>query len=179
MPAKLRTLTIAKQNQETTYHGCPCKHCGDTLKYTMNRRCVPCKAANQRQYSQTDKGKEYFRKYFEGKGYHKKYFQTPSGRIAHQVAGNRNRVKRKNVVGSYTTQEWLTLKESYGNICLCCRKHEWELDGPLQQDHVIPVTKGGTNWISNIQPLCKTCNGMSGKGTKSTDYRDSYFEVLN
>jgi len=40
-------------------------------------------------------------------------------------------------------------------------------------DHVLPVSKGGTSYISNIQPLCQPCN--SGKKDKHIDYRPENF----
>lgn len=72
--------------------------------------------------------------------------------------------RRSRYNGSYTVKEWKNLLEFYGNVCLCCG-----LAKPLHADHVIPLSKGGTNVIGNIQPLCKSCN--SAKSTKSTDYR--------
>jgi 5-methylcytosine-specific restriction endonuclease McrA len=67
--------------------------------------------------------------------------------------------------GSFTAKEFTELCDKCGNICLCC-KHIL----PLTADHVIPLSKGGTSNIENIQPLCSICN--SSKGTKSTDYRN-------
>jgi 5-methylcytosine-specific restriction endonuclease McrA len=56
------------------------------------------------------------------------------------------------------------LCEKYHKRCLCCDKRR-----KLTADHVIPVSKGGTSDISNIQPLCQPCN--SSKGAKIIDYR--------
>jgi|HubBroStandDraft_6_1064221.scaffolds.fasta_scaffold411171_1 5-methylcytosine-specific restriction endonuclease McrA len=66
--------------------------------------------------------------------------------------------------GKFTASEFKALCQLYGNICLRCRK-----DLVLVPDHVIPLALGGKNEITNIQPLCKRCNGQ--KGTKLTDYR--------
>ena len=54
--------------------------------------------------------------------------------------------------------------EKYGKSCLACGATE-----NITIDHVIPVSKGGVNDISNYQPLCKSCN--SKKMDKATDYR--------
>jgi len=66
--------------------------------------------------------------------------------------------------GSFTAQEWKALCKKHHNKCLRCKRRR-----KLTADHVIPVSKGGTSNIDNIQPLCGPCN--SSKGAKCTDYR--------
>ena len=76
--------------------------------------------------------------------------------------------RRKNVKsngGDYSVQEWLDLCSRYGNKCLCCGRD----DVALTVDHVVPLSKGGSNDIANIQPLCKSCN--SKKRVSVIDYR--------
>jgi hypothetical protein len=100
-------------------------------------------------------------------------------RECNRAAAVKARAKRKQAVGSHTTQEWIDLNEQYGYHCLRCKKHESEFPinsrtgrpFPIEQDHIIPLSKGGTNWITNIQPLCHDCNGMGGKGINTTDFR--------
>lgn len=69
--------------------------------------------------------------------------------------------------GSYSDDEWYELKEYYDFTCLCCGRREPEIK--LSADHVLPVALGGSSYISNIQPLCVSCN--SRKGTRTIDYR--------
>lgn len=69
--------------------------------------------------------------------------------------------------GSYTSQEWRNLKAQYDHRCLRCGKQEPEI--ALTVDHVIPISLGGQNTISNIQPLCEFCN--KSKHAKTIDYR--------
>ena len=69
--------------------------------------------------------------------------------------------------GSWTWDEWQALCAQYGNRCLCCGSR-----GPLTVDHVIPLQRGGSNDIANLQPLCGACNDR--KGTRPTDYRPLY-----
>jgi 5-methylcytosine-specific restriction endonuclease McrA len=80
---------------------------------------------------------------------------------------NKQRMKRlKNIKGSHTFLDWLRLKENHKNCCVKCGMSEAELAikwigthfTELTEDHIIPISKGGTNDITNIQPLCISCN---------------------
>ena len=64
-------------------------------------------------------------------------------------------VKRGNG-GSFTVGEWETLKKQYDNRCPICGKKEPTIR--LEPDHIIPLHKGGSSNIVNIQPLCRICN---------------------
>jgi 5-methylcytosine-specific restriction endonuclease McrA len=119
----------------------------------------------------TPKPKSQAPKFTSKNEYARWYRQTSKGRAVNSVGQAKHFSKYKQLEGSHTTKEWLALKEHYGNRCLRCKRHETQLRKSLQQDHVIPISKGRSNYISNIQPLCSDCNGMGGKGTKSTDYR--------
>ena len=56
------------------------------------------------------------------------------------------------------------------NICLCCGKKPHKgIRLSLQVDHIIPVTMGGKNELSNLQTLCRNCN--SAKHINTIDYR--------
>lgn len=83
--------------------------------------------------------------------------------IKAQIADRKAKIKRRGLlVGSFTFGEWQTMKIQYGHRCPCCKKQEPEIK--LTIDHIIPVSKGGSNFIENIQPLCHNCN--SKKYTK-------------
>ncbi|MCA1840201.1 MAG: HNH endonuclease [Actinobacteria bacterium] len=73
--------------------------------------------------------------------------------------------------GSHTPDEWSALCKEFGNQCLKCERD----DVRLTKDHVIPVSKGGTNDIGNIQPLCQSCN--ASKKDKHIDYRPAYVKA--
>jgi 5-methylcytosine-specific restriction endonuclease McrA len=84
------------------------------------------------------------------------------------TADKQNRRTRvTNGGGKFSAQEWYELKLRYGFSCLCCGGKEPNIK--LSADHIVPVSKGGSSFIDNIQPLCKSCN--SRKYNKIIDYR--------
>ena len=70
-------------------------------------------------------------------------------------------------ISCLTYKEWISLLRKYKFSCLKCGQHEPRI--VLVMDHIVPLSKGGTSDITNIQPLCQTCN--ASKGNKTTDYR--------
>jgi 5-methylcytosine-specific restriction endonuclease McrA len=67
--------------------------------------------------------------------------------------------------GNITAEEFEALCDAYGNRCLACG----DTEAVLEADHVVPLTRGGTDNISNIQPLWASCNRK--KFVAIIDYR--------
>jgi 5-methylcytosine-specific restriction endonuclease McrA len=84
---------------------------------------------------------------------------------------NKRRMQKTGNGGSHTLSEWQDVKKKYDYTCLCCGKREPEIT--LTVDHIVPVSKGGTDNIDNIQPLCRSCNPR--KRDKTIDYREVQF----
>lgn len=85
-----------------------------------------------------------------------------------RVSKQKRRARLYKTGGSFTKQEWRSLCERYNHTCLCCNVRGIKLTA----DHIMPVSRGGSSNIDNIQPLCASCN--SSKGTKHIDYRQGF-----
>jgi len=87
--------------------------------------------------------------------------------------GHLRRARVKNAEGSFTAKEFNDLLSRYDACPMCKRK--WKeiplpkgKKVPWTADHVVPITPlregdpPGRNDISNIQPLCFSCNSKKG-----------------
>lgn len=84
-----------------------------------------------------------------------------------------NSNRRARIIGTgnrYSKMEWNDLKDKYNHTCLMCGRTEPDIK--LTPDHVVPLSKGGSNSIDNIQPLCRSCN--SRKHVQTLDLRLTY-----
>ncbi len=78
-------------------------------------------------------------------------------------AATLNRVARKALApGKYSVKDIRKLYDGQNGKCPICEKSL--LEG-YHVDHVIPLSKGGDNWPSNLQLLCPACNMAKGAQT--------------
>jgi len=83
--------------------------------------------------------------------YHRRYVEKNPENISHLKA--RRYARERSAEGSHTLKQWKELKEQFNHRCANCSEEKF-----LTKDHIQPLSKGGTDYIENIQPLCRNCN---------------------
>lgn len=170
------------------------KGTGQTLRYAKNGVCVACSVNSRKKYSSSETGKA------KKKAYGKVYQQLPSRKI--YEAAYRKSEKRKQAVHRYNTSEKgrklrqnrdrlrYTLEKNahaigitregldahlkrFGDGCAYCGSTSQR----IEVDHFIPVTKGGSNCLSNLVPACRHCNNVKTNHDPYEWYkRQSFFK---
>lgn len=132
----------------------PCRVCGDRIAHyahtePVHRRCAPrpgdvcvwqegpCGWCGQR-FTSTANG-------------HRRHC---SYRCVHAAGDARRRARRAGATGEFTWAEITRLWLAFGRACAYCRQPTSE----YEPDHVVPLSKGGSNALPNLLPCCPTCN---------------------
>lgn len=134
--------------------------------------CKKCRAVVVKQYYKDNPEKRgVVRRRVNKRSYNKNIVKR---RAAKSAYGKANPEKRKSwakrrmealgVAWELKPGEWPALLRKYGKKCLKCGSVK-----DITKDHIVPLIKGGRHHISNLQPLCRSCN--SSKGTNVADYR--------
>jgi len=87
---------------------------------------------------------------------HRRWKKKNPERMAHLKA--RRYARKKNAEGFHTFEEWQELLKKYGWKCAHCGA-----ENDITKDHIIPLSENGTDYIDNIQPLCRSCNSKKWK----------------
>lgn len=147
--------------------------------------CTICKECSTRRVTEwrgrnKEHWREYNREYQRSNPEKVKLWQSRSPRGKFRRKERLNRERRalflaKQLASAefhFTFEEWLAKCREFDFRCVCCgEKLEF---GDITDDHIRPLCKGGTNHISNIQPMCLDCN--KEKRTKIIDYTITFFE---
>lgn len=88
---------------------------------------------------------------------HREYYQKNPETFA--AIRNRRRARFAGAEGSHSKEEIIDLLGKQSCKCATCTiKLKKSGAGIYHVDHIMPLAKGGSNWISNIQLLCPGCN---------------------
>jgi hypothetical protein len=113
---------------------------------------------------------KWVRKNWESKQvYHKRY--VDKNREYVNDLKLRHYSRKKWAEWNHTLKQREEIKVIYNNKCIWC----WE-SKKLTKDHIIPLSKWWSNYISNIQPLCRNCNS---KKNNKLDYIYQNPELLS
>lgn len=162
----------------------PCPKCGGTERY-KDGDCAACAREYGRKWNNANRDKKRRNELLRHQANRDRLCETSrrryqenakrykqSGRLwalanpeKRRLNHQRRRARKNGSEGSYTLEEWRTLCLQYDNKCLYpgCERTD------LQADHIVPISKGGSSDISNIQPLCAHHN--QSKKDKTVDYR--------
>lgn len=72
----------------------------------------------------------------------------------------RRKHRLRSAEGNYTCEDIDRIREDQKGLCAYCSIKMQKKSGPAKEtiDHIVAVSKGGTNWPSNLQLVCKSCN---------------------
>jgi 5-methylcytosine-specific restriction endonuclease McrA len=63
-------------------------------------------------------------------------------------------------VSDLTPAQWLQILAAYDHRCVYCGRKMRR----LTQDHITPLSKGGSHTFSNVVPACRSCNSRKNYG---------------
>jgi 5-methylcytosine-specific restriction endonuclease McrA len=67
------------------------------------------------------------------------------------------RARKIGAEGSHTAKQWRDILAKWGGVCAYCGTSE-----RITKDHIVPLVRGGSDYASNLQPLCLPCNSTKG-----------------
>ena len=86
----------------------------------------------------------------------RRWGQENPGKVRAKTA--RYHARKMGLPATLTDSQWQEILEEWGWCGAYCGRDEYQFEGVLQQEHVIPVTQGGGYTLANIVPACPQCN---------------------
>jgi hypothetical protein len=127
-----------------------CRYCGVEFRTNRISHFFCSKRCGNNYHANTPRGRAKAKELFH------KYSHSKSGSELIAAKNRRRRALRNGAKGSHTRKRFIELVEMLGYMCPCCFR-TFDLK-ELEEDHIVPLIKGGSDYIENIQPLCEPCN---------------------
>ena len=122
------------------------------IKDGYSGQCRVCKNESHRiYYSNPDVKRERYDYY---KRWRKQYYTTSAGKALNKKHIHLRRSRKADAIYNYSESIWFDTLEHFNNECAYCG----DATKDLQQEHVIPLSKGGYYTKQNIIPACQFCN---------------------
>lgn len=147
------------------FTGTPCRRGHISERYVADYTCIECthmawRRASVKDYDQKHKDdrKKYSKKWRDE---NRDISNAHSRRWAkehpeeHAMRARLRRSRQRNAGGSHTVEEIKALLSKQKFKCAACSKR---VADSYEVDHIVPLSKGGSNDIRNLQILCISCN---------------------
>lgn len=162
-PAHVVARLAARANGLKLYSpGVECQrgHVGE--RYVSTNQCTECLRIWKRDWraANPDKVIEEGRRHRlanpeKVKAGYKKWQSTANGRAVKARLQRERRARLRNAEGKHNAKDLANILKAQRNRCAYCRN---DISLEYEADHIIPLSKGGSNARRNIQLLCPTCN---------------------
>ncbi|MFC5596468.1 HNH endonuclease [Deinococcus cellulosilyticus] len=144
-------LELFRSQERIRYWKCPEKHRMAKLAYWHNNESTRLARQRNRQRPEIKaKGRQAI-----------KQWRLRNPHIVKRQTQNRRALLLK-ANGFFSNQDVISIYNQQNGLCLYCYK---ELHGKYSLDHKIPLSRGGTNWPSNLACTCMLCNYSKGNKT--------------
>ncbi|HFJ9472599.1 TPA: HNH endonuclease signature motif containing protein [Bacillus paranthracis] len=114
-------------------------------------KCKECYSEYKKEIRKRPEQKEKTRSY--NTEYRKRYYATEHGKRINAINCQRRKHRKNQAIDNYDIRIWEETLEYFNHKCSYCDSSE-----ELYQEHVIPLSKGGSYTKQNIIPACLFCN---------------------
>lgn len=81
-----------------------------------------------------------------------------------RLAAHRRRSRKRELPATFNEAQWKFSVEYFNGVCAYCGNPPsfFDHNRVLQQEHFVPLVKGGSFSVENILPACQSCNYSKG-----------------
>jgi 5-methylcytosine-specific restriction endonuclease McrA len=125
-----------------------------TEKYKIRKKIYSTNYRKENKESLLRKKRDYYRENKEEiLRKHREYAKTEQGKAVKKQIQTRKRNRKQEIYSNLSPEEWKCILKSFDSRCAYCGSNK-----DIQQDHIIPISRGGEHAPWNVIPCCSDCN---------------------